>query len=352
VKSSQQEENFSFEEDDEGPWAEETESGTGETVYILHAAQNAKRIRLDMFLTRSIQNASRNKVQQLIEAGGVWVNEKSVTKPGRMVLPGETIRCVVPVPRPQDICAEEIPLSIVYEDDEVLIVNKEAGMVTHPAYGNYTGTLVNGLLFHVQSLSMERGKERAGILHRLDKDTSGLLCVAKTDFAMQFIAKQFAAHTTDREYHAIVWGRMPGETGIIDAPLARHKSDRKKMAVVEGGKGAITEYIVLREFDDISLIKLKLRTGRTHQIRVHLSSIHHPIFGDPTYGGRHIKYGKITQRYKSFIQSLLDVLPRQALHAKTLGFIHPLTKQRVFYECPLPDDMNEVLRRIEAYYAV
>lgn len=318
------------------------------TVYDLRSAPNASRVRLDRFITRSVENASRSKVQQLIEAGGVEINGQVVTKAGRIVAPGDRVICTVPKPPPPEVQAEDLPLDIVYEDDAVIVVNKPAGMVTHPAYGNYTGTLVNGLLFHTEQLSRERGDDRPGIMHRLDKDTSGLLLVAKTAQAHQFLARQFADHSIDREYQAIAWGRFDPPQGIVDAPLARHPSDRKKMAVVEGGKQAVTEYTTIEDFGPLSLVRLKLRTGRTHQIRVHLSHMKHPIFGDPTYGGRRIHYGSVTGRYKSFINGLLQLLPRQALHARTLGFVHPTTRERVHFESALPADMREALERIRA----
>lgn len=318
------------------------------TVYELRSAPNARRVRLDQFITRSVENASRSKVQQLIDAGGVEVNGLVVTKAGRMVAGGDAVVCRVPKPPPPEVRAEPIPLEIVHEDEAVIVVNKPAGMVTHPAYGNYTGTLVNGLLYHTEQLSRERGEDRPGILHRLDKDTSGLLLVAKTAHAHQFLARQFADHSIDREYQAIAWGSFDPASGVIEAPLARHPSDRKKMAVVEGGKHAVTEYETIEDFGPLSLLRLKLRTGRTHQIRVHLSHRKHPIFGDPTYGGRRIHYGSVTGRYKSFVHDLLLLLPRQALHARTLGFLHPLTRERVFFASALPADMTEALERIRA----
>jgi 23S rRNA pseudouridine1911/1915/1917 synthase len=328
---------------------EDSSSELVETVYEIHSAANADRIRLDKFITRSVQNASRNKVQQLIEAGGVEVNGTVVLKTGRVVLPGDVVICHVPRPPPQDIEPEDIPLDIVYEDEALIIVNKKAGMVTHPAFANYSGTLVNALMYHTAHLSQERGEQRAGIVHRLDKDTSGLLVVAKTEFAHAFISRQFAERTIQREYNAIVWGRFQETRGEIEAPLARHKSDRKKMAVVEGGKHAVTRFEVIREYSNHTLLKLKLLTGRTHQIRVHLLHVHHPVFGDPTYRGRHISYGNITREYKAFVNNMLELLPRQALHAKTLGFVHPLTREEVFFESELPDDMKQALSKLERY---
>lgn len=327
----------------------EDDDAAAVTVYELRSAVGAKRVRLDQFIVRSVENASRTRVKSLVEAGGVEINGRVVLKPGRLVIPGDLVRCTIPKPPPPDIVAEDIPLDIVFEDESIIIVNKPAGMVTHPAFANYTGTLVNALLYHTRELSLERGEERAGILHRLDKDTSGLLAVAKTDLAHQYIAKQFATHDIEREYQAIVWGSMPEKRGRISAPLARHPSDRKKMAVVEGGKEAITGYEVLRDYGFLSHIRLKLETGRTHQIRVHLASLRHPVLGDPTYGGRRILYGNITARYKQLISELLVLLPRQALHARTLGFRHPVSKELVRFACPLPSDMETALAMIEAF---
>jgi len=331
---------------------EQEEDSPEVTVYELRSAPNARRVRLDQFITRSVENASRTKVKSLIEAGGVTVNGRVVEKAGRLVLPGDTVVCTVPKPPPPEVRPEKIPLDILYEDDDILIVNKPAGMVTHPAYGNYTGTLVNALLYHTEQLSSKRGEERPGILHRLDKDTSGLLAVAKNDRAHQLIARQFADHSIEREYQAIVWGSMKQSQGTVEAPLARHTSDRKKMAVVEGGKHAVTHYEVLEDLTYFSLLRLQLQTGRTHQIRVHLTSIRHPLFGDPTYGGRRIHYGNVTGRYKAFINEMLAAMPRQALHARTLGFIHPATGEKVRFSSELPDDMQDLLRNIRAYLSV
>ncbi len=320
------------------------------TIYELRSAPNAKKVRIDLFVTISVENASRSKVQQLIDAGGVTVNGKVVTKSGQLVLPGDFIVCTIPRPPSPEVVAEPIPLDIVYEDDSILIVNKPAGMVTHPAYGHYTGTLVNALMYHTQHLSLVRGEHRAGILHRLDKGTSGLLAVAKTEQAHRFIAKQFADHSIEREYQAIIWGSFKNNSGEVDLPLARHRSDRKRMSVVEGGKHAVTHYTVLRDFDSLSLISLRLQTGRTHQIRVHMSHLKHALFGDPTYGGRRIHYGSVSPAYKRFINEMLKLLPRQALHARTLGFIHPESMEFVSFESSLPSDILSGLNMMEEYY--
>jgi len=259
------------------------------------------------------------------------------------VAPGEVSHVTLPRTPPPDVLPEPIPLEIVYEDDHLLVVNKPAGMVTHPAYGNYTGTLVNALLHHCASLSAVNDATRPGIVHRLDKDTSGLMVVAKTDQAHAHLARQFAQRTIRREYQAIVWGTLAGPTGVIEANLGRSKSDRKKMAVVQEGKRAVTEYTVLERFPYLSLVRLRLQTGRTHQIRVHLAHIQHPVFGDPTYNGRRILYGPGSARQKAEVQALLEILTRQALHARTIGFRHPATGADVMFESSLPEDMSRVL---------
>jgi 23S rRNA pseudouridine1911/1915/1917 synthase len=305
-----------------------------------------KKERLDVFLTNHVENATRNKVQQAIVGGAVLVNDKCV-KPSHQVAPGEIIHVTLPRPPPQAALPESIPLAIVYEDDDLLIVNKPAGMVTHPAYGNYTGTLVNALLYHCNHLSTLNNTTRPGIVHRLDKETSGLMAVAKTDSAHAKLARQFAARTIKREYCAIVWGTFKDKTGTVETLLGRSKSDRKKMAVTREGKTAITEYSVLEQFSYLSLVRLKLKTGRTHQIRVHLAHINHPVFGDPTYNGRHIVAGPGTPAQKSEVQYLLGLINRQALHAKTIGFSHPSTHKDVFFDSDLPTDMKSVLEHLQ-----
>ncbi len=301
-----------------------------------------KKERLDVFLTNHVENATRNKVQRAIQDGAVLINGKTV-KPSHIVAPGEIIRITLPKSPPQEAQPENIPIDIIYEDDDLLVVNKPAGMVTHPAYGNYTGTLVNALLHHCNRLSTLNDPTRPGIVHRLDRETSGLMVVAKTDIAHARLAKQFATRTIRREYWAIVWGTFKEKRGTIETLLGRSKSDRKKMAVVADGKAAITEYTVLEQFSYLSLVRLKLRTGRTHQIRVHLAHIQHPVFGDPTYNGRHIVAGPETQKQKAEVQHLLKLISRQALHAKTIGFLHPSTHKDVFFDSDLPADMGAIL---------
>jgi len=301
-----------------------------------------KKERLDLFLTHHIENATRNKVQAAIRAGYVLVNGV-VARSSHPVAPGEVIHITLPRTPPPDVLPEPIPLDIVYEDEHLLVVNKPAGMVTHPAYGNYSGTLVNALLHYCASLSTVNDVTRPGIVHRLDKDTSGLMVVAKTDQAHAHLARQFARRTIRREYQAIVWGTLASPKGIIEANLGRSKSDRKKIAVVQEGKRAVTEYAVLERFPYLSLVRLRLQTGRTHQIRVHLAHIQHPVFGDPTYNGRRILYGPGSSRQKAEVQALLEIMTRQALHARTIGFRHPATGADVLFESSLPEDMTRVL---------
>ena len=306
-----------------------------------------KKERLDTYLTAHVQNATRSKVQKAIKDGAVLVNGKTV-RSSHPISGGEIIRVTLPKPPPQDAEPEQIPLDIVYEDDALLIVNKPAGMVVHPAHGNYHGTLVNALLFHTRALStVNDAAIRPGIVHRLDKDTSGLLVVAKNDVVHAKLARQFARRSTIREYQALVWGVFKNQSGTIEAELGRSKSDRKKMAVVSGGKPAITTYEVIHQYPYLAHVRLKLKTGRTHQIRVHLAHVHHPVFGDPTYNGRHMIAVPGTQKQKVEVERLLAMIPRQALHAKTLGFVHPITGAEVFFDTELPADMQQVIGELE-----
>jgi 23S rRNA pseudouridine1911/1915/1917 synthase len=303
-----------------------------------------KRERLDAFLTRHVENATRTRVQRAIREGTVLVDGRRV-RPSHLVSPGETVHVTLPSPPPQDAAPEAIPLDILHEDDDVIVVNKPAGMVTHPAHGNYTGTLVNALLHHCAAIA-GGDPARPGIVHRLDKDTSGVMVAAKNEAAHAHLARQFARRTITREYQAVVWGTFVHSSGSIETMLGRSSSDRKKMAVVAEGKHALTEYRVLESFPWLSLLALRLKTGRTHQIRVHLAHIHHPVFGDPVYNGRHLLYGPGTPAQKAEVQHLLKLIPRQSLHARTLGFLHPATERRVSFESPLPEDMRTVLEHL------
>jgi 23S rRNA pseudouridine1911/1915/1917 synthase len=304
-----------------------------------------KKERLDVFLTNHIENATRTKVQAAIRGGFVLVDGGTV-RVSHSVAPGEVIHITLPKPPPPDVVAEPIPLCVLYEDEQLLVVNKPAGMVTHPAYGNYSGTLVNALLHHCGTLSGVNDATRPGIVHRLDKDTSGLMVVAKSNAAHAHLARQFSRRTIVREYWAVVWGRFGVRSGIIDAALGRSKANRKMMAVVSEGKQAVTGYAVLEEFPYLSLVRLKLQTGRTHLIRVHLAHVGHPVFGDPTYHGRRINAGPGTPRQKVEVQELLALIARQALHAKTIGFVHPASGEKMFFDSDLPGDMHNLLETL------
>jgi 23S rRNA pseudouridine1911/1915/1917 synthase len=303
--------------------------------------------RIDVFLSSHIEKATRSKIQKLIEAGLVLVNSLP-TKANYKISPLDIIEIEIPItPRPEDTEAEEIPLNIIFEDDYLIVVNKPAGMVAHPAYSNYTGTLVNALLYHTGQLRSLNEAGRPGIVHRIDKNTSGLLVVAKDDWTHAKLAEQFAKHNIEREYWAVCWGLFKEEKGVIEKNIVRSKNDRKKFSVSEKeGKVAVTSYQVLEEYEFTSLLRLNLKTGRTHQIRVHLSSINHPVFGDTTYGGNKIVFGATMPKIKQRIDNLLKIMPRQALHAKTLGFIHPHTRLFVKFDSELPVDFKTLLEKL------
>ena len=318
-----------------------------EKKYRFEIPEGKKKERLDVFLAASIENATRSKVQKLIDAKFVTVNGVTV-KSNYQVKPFDVIEAVHPItPRPEETEPEDIPLDIVYEDDYLLVINKPAGMVAHPAYANYTGTLVNALLHHTKSLSSVNEVGRPGIVHRIDKDTSGLLVVAKDDYTHAKLAAQFSKHSIEREYHAICWGKFSETEGVINSKIARSKSDRKKFTISDkDGKDATTFYKVIEEFEFTSYLKLNLKTGRTHQIRVHLSGMGKPIFGDPTYSGNKIHSGYELPKLKSRMLNLLEIMPRQALHAKTLGFIHPHTNKLVRFDSELPEDFKLLLEKL------
>jgi 23S rRNA pseudouridine1911/1915/1917 synthase len=318
-----------------------------EKKFRYEITEGKKKERLDIYLTNSLENATRSRVQKLIKADLVTVNGK-VAKANYIITPFDVIELTIPMtPRPEETEAEDIPLDIVYEDDYIIIVNKPPGMVAHPALGNFSGTLVNALLHHTKKLSALNEPGRPGIVHRIDKETSGLLLVAKDEWTHAQLAKQFYHHTIDREYWAVCWGIFKEKKGEVIANITRSNKDRKVFTTsLTEGKHAHTYYEVMEEYEFASLIRLHLKTGRTHQIRVHMSSINHPIFGDPTYGGRKIVYGFELPKMKSRIDNLLEIMKRQALHAKTLGFIHPNTKEKIFFDSELPEDFAELLKRI------
>ncbi len=309
----------------------------------ISAPQKGSGKRIDLFLSQEDIGLSRAFIQKLISDHNILVDGKPI-KPSHKIKGGEKIDIEVPPLEKPSLEPEDIPLDIAYEDSDLLVVNKEAGMVVHPAAGNYSHTLVNALLFHCHDLSGINGVLRPGIVHRLDKNTSGLLVVAKNDFAHLGLAEQIENRTLLREYIAITWGHMPAEKGAIEAPIGRATKDRKKMAVTRlKGRESLTQYQVLERFDLCDLLSIRLKTGRTHQIRVHLSYLNHPVLGDPEYGGRGKWIKGIYDRDRPFAQKLLSVIERQALHAKKLGFVHPGTKEYKEFDSPLPEDIENVL---------
>lgn len=312
-------------------------------------------IRIDKYLTVRMENASRTKIQLASAAGCILVNKKPV-KSNYKVKGGDEVSLVLPEePRVLEIIPENIPLNIVYEDEHVIVVNKQAGLVVHPGYGNYTGTLVNALAYHIKDSELfHKDNTRPGLVHRIDKNTSGLLVVAKTELALTHLAKQFYNHSTDRKYLAIVWGTFPEKEGTVTGYLGRDIRDRKKMYVYqteEEGKWSVTHYKVLEEIGYVSLIECQLETGRTHQIRVHMEYIKHNLFNDERYGGDRVLKGTTFTKYKQFVENIFKILPRQALHAKTLGFTHPITQERMLFEAPVPEDMNMAIDKWRNYIA-
>jgi len=316
-------------------------------------------IRLDKFLMDRLANRSRNKVQNAIRAGSVRVDDRDV-KPNYRVRPGNTISIVLPKSLEEnfDITPQDIPLNIVYEDNDVLVVNKPFGLAVHPGVGIPNGTLVNAVAWHLQEqldkLPVKEGNEpnRAGIVHRIDKDTTGIMVVAKNGYAMTHLANQFFHHTLERRYYALVWGDMEGDAGTIRGNIGRNPNDRRLFMVFpegEDGKWAVTHWKVVERFYYCTLVECRLETGRTHQIRVHLKSIGHTLFGDIRYGGNKILKGTLYPKYRQFVEACLALLPRQALHAKILGFEHPTTKEHVRFESELPKDMQTVIERWRGY---
>lgn len=312
-------------------------------------------LRIDKFLTNRLENTARNRIQTAADNGNILVNGKPV-KSSYKVKPLDVIQIVMPYPRREiEIIPEEIPLEIPYEDDDLLIVNKAAGMVVHPGHGNYSGTLVNALTWHLKDLPLFReGDMRAGLVHRIDKNTSGLLVVAKDEKAHVRLAKQFFDHTIERRYVALVWGNFEEDEGMVEGNIGRSHRDRLKMAVFpdgSDGKHAVTHYKVLKRYGYVTLLELKLETGRTHQIRVHMEYIGHPLFNDERYGGDRILKGTTFSKYKQFIENCFDIMPRHALHARSLGFVHPATREEVYFESRMPDDMQAVLKKWDTYTA-
>jgi 23S rRNA pseudouridine1911/1915/1917 synthase len=309
-------------------------------------------LRLDKFLMNRVENTSRNRIQNAIAADSVLVNGK-IVKANYKVKPLDVITVLLPdPPRDTEVYPENIPLTIVHEDDDVLLVNKEAGMVVHPGYNNYTGTLVNALTYHLNQLpTMPGNTGRPGLVHRIDKDTSGLLVIAKNEWAMTYLAKQFFDHSIERKYVALVWGDLP-EDGTVTGFIGRNLKDRRIMDMYDSedkGKWSVTHYRVLERLGYVTLIECELETGRTHQIRTHMKSIGHPLFSDELYGGSKIVKGTVFNKYKQFVHNCFEILPRQALHARSLGFLHPRTKEMVNFEVPLPEDFQQALDKWRSY---
>lgn len=310
-------------------------------------------LRLDKFLMDRLPNVTRNKLQAGIKDGFIKVNDKEI-KPNYKVHPGDVVVVALPEPpKDTDIVPENIDINIIFEDDDLLVVNKEPGMVVHPAYQNWSGTLVNALAYHFNNLpTMPNNDGRPGLVHRIDKDTSGLLVIAKSERAMTSLAKQFFDHSIERTYYALIWGEPDEDKGTIDVNLGRSLKDRRVTAAFpenDHGRKAITHYKVIKRLRYVSLIQCNLETGRTHQIRAHMKHIGHPLFNDVTYGGDKILKGTTFTKYKQFVENCFKIIPRQALHAKSLGFIHPTTNKFVQFDSELPQDLQEVIAKWEHY---
>ena len=321
--------------------------------FRIKADKGQHSLRIDKFLVNKLENASRSRIQAAATAGNILVNGQTV-KPNYKVKPADVISIVLAYPpREIEMIPENIPLDIVYEDDYLLVVNKQAGMTVHPGIGNYSGTLVNALMWHLKDLPLfQSGEVRPGLVHRIDKNTSGLLVVARQELALNRLAKQFFDHSVDRTYEALVWGVPKDPIGTITGNVGRHPKDRTKMYVFKDknqGKTAITHYKILEDLGYISRVERRLETGRTHQIRVHFKWFGHPIFNDADYGGDLILRGTTFTKYKQFVKNCFEILPRQALHARTLGFIHPGTGKKMLFESKLPEDMQAVIEKWRTY---
>ncbi len=318
-----------------------------------------KPIRIDKFLMDRMLKVSRNRIQNAIHAGAIKVNDK-VVKPNFKIKPGHVVTLVLQEPPRElsEVIPQDIPLDIRFEDDDVMVVHKPAGMVVHPGVGVYEGTLVNALVYYFKNyqLPVKEGNyyDRPGLVHRIDKDTSGLLLIAKNDAAMTHLSKQFFDHSIERKYVALVWGEPEEDNGTIDLPIGRDpKNPVLKKAFIEGesGKDAITHFKVLERLYYVSLVECQLETGRTHQIRVHMKSLGHPLFSDARYGGDRIVKGTVFTKYKQFVENCFKILPRQALHAKSIGFVHPVTGEKMYFESDLPEDFQAVLTKWRNYVA-
>jgi 23S rRNA pseudouridine1911/1915/1917 synthase len=310
-------------------------------------------VRIDKFLFSRMENTSRTRIQNAANAGNILVNNNPV-KPSYKIKPDDVVQIVLPnPPREVELIPENIPINIVYEDDDVVVVNKEAGMVVHPGYGNYTGTLVNALMWHFRDLPLfSTGELRPGLVHRIDKNTSGILVIAKNELSLNRLSKQFYDRTTDRKYIALVWGIPEPPSGTITGHVGRSIRDRKVMQVFPDGsqgKTAITHYRLIEDLGYISMVECKLETGRTHQIRVHFSYIKHPLFNDGEYGGDQILKGTTFAKYQQFVKNCFKILPGQALHAKSLEFDHPVTGKRLSFDSEIPDHIKKVIEKWRRY---
>jgi 23S rRNA pseudouridine1911/1915/1917 synthase len=310
-------------------------------------------IRIDKYLFARMENVSRTRIQGAASAGNILVNNKHV-KPNYKVKPNDIIQILLPNPPHEiELIPENIPLNIVYEDDDLVVVNKEPGMVVHPAYGNFTGTLVNALMWHFKDLPLfQTGELRPGLVHRIDKNTSGILVIAKNEFSLNRLSRQFFERSIDRKYIALVWGVPDPQEGSIKGHVGRNIRNRKIMQVFPDGshgKHAITHYKVIEDLSYISVVECKLETGRTHQIRVHFSYINHPVFNDDEYGGDRILKGTTFTKYQQFVKNCFKLMPRQALHAKSLSFNHPVSGKRLFFDSELPSDMQQVIEKWHNY---
>ncbi|WP_240321176.1 RluA family pseudouridine synthase [Kordia sp. SMS9] len=321
--------------------------------YSFTAEKGQQPLRVDKYLMNFIEGATRNKIQQAAKDGNIYVNDKPV-KSNYKVKGNDVIKVLFAYPPYENLLVgEDIPIDVVYEDDDLLVVNKPAGMVVHPGHGNYSGTLINALIYHFDNLP-KNSNERPGLVHRIDKDTSGLLVVAKTEEAMTHLSKQFFDKTSERIYYALVWGNVEEDEGTVEGNIGRHPKNRLQNTVYTGedadkGKPAVTHYKVLERFGYVTLVSCQLETGRTHQIRVHMKHIGHTLFNDERYGGERILKGTTFTKYKQFVDNCFKILPRQALHAKTLGFIHPRTGEKMSFNSEVPNDISECIEKWRNY---
>jgi len=343
----------------EQPDEQEINEGSDELYerFSFRTDKGQEPLRIDKYLMNRIEGATRNKLQQAMNAGMVLVNGKPVRPNYKIKALDEVIVYSDLNPEDTDVVPEELPLNVIYEDTDLMLINKPPGMVVHPGSGNYTGTLLNGVAWYLRKQNPSLTEEtlpRFGLVHRIDKNTSGLLVLAKTDIAMRNLAKQFFDHTIKRKYRALVWGDLQKEEGTIIAHVGRHQRFRKLFeAYPEGdhGKEAITHYKVIERFGYVTLVECVLETGRTHQIRVHMKYIGHPLFNDDFYGGDKIVKGTVYAKYKQFVENCFTICPRQALHAKTLGFVHPTTGKDMYFDTPLPEDIEQVIEKWRKYVA-